>query len=191
MYSILTCNKQVNRFARRSRALHRLDIIADDVSSLATSSARSSYASSTASGSTITGSSPTSFHNRAQSTGPDFSSNPPSYRSAPSVAGVSIRSSSTTSTLASHLANQRRPPQPPPLIAQGTGSHGSGDAHPISRVGVDGRNRLARSHTPSPSTSDAGRAGINESSSETGNANGGRRLSRRASFFARLRNVGS
>ena len=173
--SIYTDIQKINRFARRSRALHRHDMLTDDASSLATLSAASSSAS-TISGSTVTPPSPPSFRTGTQTP----SSNPPSYRSTAS----SIRS---TSILSNYLANQRRPPQAPPLI----NSQGNGAANSISRVGADGRNRLARGSVVSlpASGADEGSQASSEAGSGSGSASGGRRLGRRASFFAMLRNV--
>lgn len=194
-FLILIPNK-VNRFARRSRALHRLEILSDDISSLASLSVASSSAS-TISGSTITARtppSPPSFHSRTQSQpqNPNPFSNPPSYRSAPSVEASSILS---TSTLSSHLANQRRPTQVPPLISTVGTNQGTGALNSISRVGADGRNRLARASAvslPAQTGVAAVSAGESQVGSQAGSqaGSGRRRLSRRASFFFMLRNVG-
>jgi hypothetical protein len=181
--SVLTSYMKINRFARRSRALHRLDIIGDDVSSLASSSIASSSASTT---SNSTASPPQSapIHSPA-----DPFSNPPSYRSGNSVSGNSARSVSTTSTLASHLANQRRPPQarpqPPPLLS----SQGVSTINPTSRVGSDGRTRLVRRSDAASSTNATATTRESGDGSQTGSSGSGRRLSRRASFFALLRNT--
>ncbi|KAL5320182.1 hypothetical protein ACEPPN_010983 [Leptodophora sp. 'Broadleaf-Isolate-01'] len=172
----------ITRFARRSRALHRIDIIGDDVSSTASSSGRS-----TASGSTITSPSP-----QPQSTGQNPFSNPPSYRSlASSISGASVRSTSTASTLLGHLTRQRRPqqPQPPPLMATTGAAQPTASPSPIVQVGHGGRNMLRRLSSSSGSGSGSGTPGSSESGNETGNAQTGRRLSRRASFFDMLRNV--
>lgn len=177
----------VNRFARRSRALHRVDIISDELSSLASSSI-----ASTASGSTVTSPSLHSSTN-GQSQGLDQNPfrNPPSSRSGNSVSGTSTRSASTTSTLASHLANLRRFPhvrsQPPPLLA----TQGNATTSPTSRVGTNGRNRLSRRSGVESSVDLPASAGGSGDGSQTGSASGGRRLSRRASFFALLRNTGT
>ncbi|PMD22611.1 hypothetical protein NA56DRAFT_644802 [Hyaloscypha hepaticicola] len=181
----------VNRFARRSRALHRLDIIGDDVSSLSSSVASSS--ASIRSGSTVTSTSLHSFRSavNGQSQTPGYNpfSNPPGSRSenASSRASISTRSPSTTTTLASHLANQRRPVQPPPLMA----SQGSSTNNPISRVGADGRNRLSRRSAVASSADTPPSSGGSQDGSQAGSASSGRKLSRRASFFALLRNAGN
>ena len=188
---VLTFRIKVNRFARRSRALHRLDIIGDDVSSLSSSVASSS--ASIRSGSTVTSPSLQSFRSgvNGQSQTPGYNpfSNPPGSRSenASSRASISTRSPSTTTTLASHLANQRRPVQPPPLMA----SQGSSTNNPISRVGADGRNRLSRRSAVASSADTPPSSGGSQDGSQAGSASSGRKLSRRASFFALLRNAGN
>jgi hypothetical protein len=117
-------------------------------------------------------------------------SNPPSNRSRNSVSGVSTSSISTTSTLASHLANQRRPvqttPQPPPLLLA---SQGNTRTTPSSRVGADGRNRLVRRSDVDLVSDTSASARGRGSGSQTGSEGTGRRLSRRASFFALLKNT--
>jgi hypothetical protein len=180
---VLTFYVKVNRFARRSRALYRHDIIGDDVSSLASSSIASSSAS-TSSSSTATPPPQSPIRSPVGSF-----SNLSSHRSSYSVSGNSTRSVSTTSTLASHIANQRRPPQarpqPPPLLS----SQGDSTINPISRVGSDGRTRLARRSDVASSINADATSRESGDGSQTGSRGGGRRLSRRASFFALLRNT--
>lgn len=194
----MTDQIKVNRFALRSRALHCADIISDDLSSLTSSvtPAGSVSGQATAGGSTTTYPSPRFVPSRTpnSSNSPNPFNTPTSSRSpASTISGASLRPASTTSTLLSHLARQRRPLQqtpPPPLMATTVNVQQPGNGNPNSRVGPDGRNRLARasgffsgSGTPEIGTSGNG--------SETGNLPAGRRLSRRASFFDRLRSVGS
>lgn len=149
--------------------MHRIDIIGDDLSSLASSSASVRSSSSNA---TVT---------LPQEQGQNPFNDPLSGRSGSSISGASVRSTSTASTLMSHLNNQRRPQrsQPPPLMGQGNVN---------TRPGADGRNRLVR-NSGSSTTSSGSNAGSG-GGSEAGST-GGRRLSRRASFFARLRDVGN
>ncbi|KAF8860931.1 hypothetical protein BDZ45DRAFT_648126, partial [Acephala macrosclerotiorum] len=176
-HQFLTLPIKVNRFARRSRSLHHLDIIGDDVSSLASSSVASSTASTPRS--SIIGSLPDSFTNH-----PSPSPSPPVARITPSTRAPSTTS---TSTLFTHLANQRRPsgarpslpPPPPPLIVnQNTSANNQNPSSQVT-VGADGRNRLTR------------RNGSGSSSGSGGSGSGnGRRVSRRASFFSLLRGSG-
>jgi hypothetical protein len=102
------------------------------------------------------------------------------------VSDASIRSGSGSS-LSSHLAAQRRPP---PLMATNSGeagaNAGSGTRSAIFQMGSEGRRRLMRRTSSLSSSGSLASETGSEVGSEAG-SQGGRMLSRRASFFARLR----
>ncbi|RDL38800.1 Uncharacterized protein BP5553_03140 [Venustampulla echinocandica] len=180
---ILTLDQKVSRFAQRPRHLHRADIIGDDLSSVGWSSTKtpSSYASSVVSDTTIVSASLNPFGAHAQNLGRNPSTNPPSYRTAPSLSQYSIRS---VSTLSSDLASQRRPTPQPPTAA---GNQASGNANGGPQAGNGGRGRVPSGSVVSSSASVV--SGSSDNGSEAGTVSS--RRSRRASFFAKLRNVGS
>lgn len=110
--------------------------------------------------------------------------NPPSYRPGTSISGstssISTRSSSSSRTLTSHLANQR---QPPPLLAR----EGISTPNSISQNGSDGRNRLSRRSVGASSIDTPSSSGGSGSVSVSGR----RTLGRRANFFGLVRGSGN
>ncbi len=86
------------------------------------------------------------------------------------MSGASTR---TSSTLFTHLQNQRRPPQA--QAENGSGGVSAGRAGSVA----------------GGSQSGGSENGGSENGSVAGSVAGGRRVSRRASFFARLRGAGA